>query len=40
MAQEIELKLETQPSVMRKVAELSWMRELVKDPPKREKLVT
>src|SRR6478672_9031365 len=40
MAQEIELKLETQPSAMRKVAELPWVRELAKDPPKREKLVT
>jgi len=40
MAQEIELKLETQPSIMRKVAELPWLRELANDPPKREKLVT
>jgi inorganic triphosphatase YgiF len=40
MAQEIELKLEVQPSVIRKVPELRWLRKLAKGPPKRGKLVT
>ena len=40
MAQEIELKLEIQPSVIRNVAELPWLRELATGPPEREKLVT
>jgi triphosphatase len=40
MAQEIELKLEIQPSVIRNVAKLPWLRELATGPSKREKLVT
>jgi inorganic triphosphatase YgiF len=40
MAQEIELKLEIQRSIIGKVAELPWLRELATGPSKREKLVT
>jgi hypothetical protein len=40
MAQEIELKLEIQRSIIGKVAELPWLRKLAKGPTKREKLVT
>ena len=40
MPDEIELKLSVPRAALRRVAELSWLRELASEPPKREKLVS
>lgn len=40
MAQEIELKLGVAPAAIGKVTELPWLRETLKGPVKREKLIS